>query len=319
MSQHFKSVFANVLQMIAVKYSVAKAELSGGDLGEVYMFISPNQSENLSEQDALANLKGVDQSMLKFLLGGYAELNGQQIKLIDGIGQWQETVENSLVAILESGINPDLARAYAASAGNMYNQYSVMLFFVSKMRPADLLLSVHCNVSLGIPQLRQLITKAGIEGSTIINHGELLNLSNYEIIVCCKGHGCRYEFQTLVDSLGKDESFFDEKQGLLEFIGSDTRQEASDMYQAEMDKVRKRHRHKFRAIKQLNAAHAKAMQTALGEEKAILETAIFSDNAIAALNRIYGVSDYTEDQYLGLLFDSSNLFLYTDDFPDAMK
>ncbi len=304
MEQYFSSVLANLRHSIAAKYAYAKSITNREDISEVYLFISSNQRENLTQNEAIRMISSPEHKLLRFLVAGYAELDGNKITLLDALGEWSDGIENSLLAIIESKTDIETAKAYAASAGKVANQKSVLLFYVIQSQIKDLLFHLSTITDHDISALRNLIRSSGNDYSTVLPRGSVMGHNNYEIVVCCSGESCRLPVSNLAISLGDKNTTLIEKTGLIEFFGADTRAEASELFAEHVESQRRRHKKRVNALHMLNSAHSKALETANDQEKAMLNFPLVSDKSRGMLDQIFGVSNLTENQYLDLLLNT---------------
>jgi hypothetical protein len=306
MQQHFSSILSNLRHMIAAKYSYAKTVTAKDDISEVFIFISSNQRENLTQDEAVNMISSPGHNMLRFLVSGYAELGGKKVDLLDTIGEWSDGIENSLLAIFNEGIDVETAKTYAALAGQAANQKSVLIFFVSNSQAKDLLLSLITSSNHNLSGLRDLIRSSGIEYSTIINQGNTIGINSYEILTCCSGESCRLPFSSLARSLKVEETLIGERSGFREFLGADTRREANDGFERQADQHGRRNRKLVKSMRKMNKAQSQALETSTPQEKALLDFPLLSERSKMILDRIFGVSNFNEDQYLDLLINSED-------------
>ena len=88
MQLHFQNIVQSVLRMLTLRYSISKQVFNRGEYEEIFLFISPNSKENMSQNEALEHLEGSGQNMIRTLVSGMAELDGRQVDLLDAIGEW---------------------------------------------------------------------------------------------------------------------------------------------------------------------------------------------------------------------------------------
>jgi len=311
MQLHFQNIVQSVLRMLTLRYSISKQVFNRGEYEEIFLFISPNSKENMSQNEALEHLEGSGQNMIRTLVSGMAELDGRQVDLLDAIGEWSDGVENSLIAIWKSGIDAVEAKAYAAATAKAALQKAYVLFLVSD-KHQDLLLSLVSTDTHTLSEVRQMLRKSGIGFSTIVDRGTIANLSSFSVFVCCPGNECRTPFHVLADNLDIKHSNIDERNGLYEYLGFDSREEAQTGFSSQINDIRKQYRRRSNFIDKQAAIYTKAITNASSREQELLRAPIITERSQSALDRIFGVSNLDEKEYLRLLFTDHQPFIYND-------
>jgi hypothetical protein len=183
------------------------------------LFLSPNIAENLTFDQARAQLSSARQEKFRKMAAAYAGHYGKQVTVANVIGDWSDGAENSLY--IEARMKPEEVRYVAAKLGAAAGQKAVIPF-VARTGGKDALWTVNADGS-SMEKARAVLNRSGLQYRTLEQRGDNLMVHIFD-----QGGGLRGNVLKAADGLGGAPVHV--KRGEGEFLGGDTREAGRKAY-----------------------------------------------------------------------------------------
>ncbi len=185
-------------------------------------FFSPS-TKDMTFEEARGAMGGEGQRQARMIASHIDEQIGIEFNdSHDGIGDWSDGAENSVVSEVGGFDDFDQLRYSAALKGRILNQKAVLAFQVGDGN--DSMYNTYIN-STDLEDIRNQFTKAGIQHKTILPDGDKTHIFVYD-----PGNKLESNINQVAEHYG---SIVAKQKGTGEFVGeSDTREGAARNYEA---------------------------------------------------------------------------------------
>lgn len=281
MNKEITLIQTNIMKQIAVQHASIRAVEIPGNIKYILIFASPNARDDLSFQEAVDNLKSRDHQLFKMMSFESASVMGQDVKILDVIGDWHTGVENSLMAILEGSPDPKKVLSLASFQGKIAKQFEVAIFYVLKIRGYDQLLRLLYKGELGLKDIRSILTDNRIKARTLHFYD-----GGIEIVVCVEGNIHCGSFYSSATALGLKNTDVTKELGEFERISYSSRSSAKRGFGRKM--VKHLDEHELSLIREIEQKYS-SMKTEgrMSTEHSQLFLPLLSPRSIELIGRIY--------------------------------
>jgi hypothetical protein len=194
--------------------------VSGPDR-EAYEFFSPNEAENLTFDQALANLDTPNQRRFLQISDDIDRKTGLNGHSVSAIGDWSDGAENSVFDDIGNARSFQDVEYSAAQKGELAHQKAVIPFITDAAGSDSI---YRFDLPQNVRDVRGVLDKAGLQFRTLIPAG-----THTGVVIYDPGTGLKDKIEALGQKYGTD---IEQYRGHGEFLGGETRADGHAAYKA---------------------------------------------------------------------------------------